>query len=139
MLLENLNAAHHQTSSLIRTNHQKILKNLQNGSFRGIFSSVPTDGAQMKLMERKFGQWWNSNIYRNFQHMAIFPGPAHGNFYHLVAEPDRDVLKLPIRGYVKANSASRRQWRKWIDAAELEWAKAHGGILYNILVVTKFT
>ena len=32
------------------------------------------------------------------QHMAIF--------YHSVAEPDRDVLKLPIRGYVPANSAS---------------------------------
>ena len=52
-------------------------------------------------------------------------------FYDSVAKPDRDVLKLPIRGYVQANSASRQQWRKWIDAAELEWAKAHGGILYN--------
>ena len=57
------------------------------------------------------------------QHMAIF--------YDSVAKPDRDVLKLPIRGYVQANSASRQQWRKWIDAAELEWEKAHGGILYN--------
>ena len=52
-------------------------------------------------------------------------------FYDSVAKPDRDVLKLPIRGYVQANSASRQQWRKWIDAAELEWAKAYGGILYN--------
>ena len=59
------------------------------------------------------------------QHTAIF--------YRLVAEPDRDVLNLPIRGYVQANSASRRQWRKWIDAAELKWAKAHGRILYNKL------
>ena len=66
MLHENLNAAHHSTSSLIRKNHQKILKNPQNGSFKGIFSSVPTDGAQMKLMKRKFWQWWNSNIYQNF-------------------------------------------------------------------------
>ena len=33
------------------------------------------------------------------QHMAIF--------YDSVAEPDRDDLKLPIRGYVQANSASR--------------------------------
>ena len=57
------------------------------------------------------------------QHMAIF--------YDSVAKPDRDVLILPIRGYVQANSASRQQWRKWIDAAELEWAKEHGGILYN--------
>ena len=57
------------------------------------------------------------------QHMAIF--------YDSVAKPDRDVLKLPIRGYVQANSAIRRQWRKWIGAAELEWAKVHGGILFN--------
>ena len=49
------------------------------------------------------------------QHMAIF--------YDSLAKPDRDVLKLPIRGYVQANSAIRRQWRKWIGAAELEWAK----------------
>ena len=55
---ENLNTArHHPTSSLIRTNHWKILKNPQNGFFKGIFSSVPRDGAQMKLMKRKFGQW----------------------------------------------------------------------------------
>ena len=54
-------------------------------------------------------------------------------FYHLVAELELDVfkLKLPIQGYVQAKSASSRQWRKWIGAAELEWAKVHGGILYN--------
>ena len=57
------------------------------------------------------------------QHMTIF--------YHLVAQPDRHVLKLPIRGYVQAKSASRRQWRKWIGAAGLEWTKVYGGILYN--------
>ena len=63
MLHENFNAVHHLTSSLIWTNHRKIsgLKNPQNGLFKGIFSSVPTDGAQMKLMKLKFGQWWNSN------------------------------------------------------------------------------
>ena len=66
MLHENLNAAHHSTSSLIRKNHQKILKNPQNGSFKGIFSSVPTDGTPMKLMKRKFRQWWNCNIYQIF-------------------------------------------------------------------------
>ena len=43
------------------------------------------------------------------QHMAIF--------YQSVAEPVRDVLKLLIQGYVQANSASRQQWRKWIEAA----------------------
>ena len=65
------------------------------------------------------------NVPVPVQHMAIF--------YHSVArpEPDRDILKLPIGGCVQANSASRRQWRKWISAAELEWAKVHGGILFN--------
>ena len=66
MLHENLNAAHHLTSSLNWTNHRKIMKNAQNGFFKDIFSSVLTDGAQMKRKKRKFGQWWNSNIYRKF-------------------------------------------------------------------------
>ena len=69
MLNDDLNAAHHLsdlTSSLILTNHRKILKNLQNGFFKSIFSSVLTDGVQMKLTKQKFGQWWNCNIYQNF-------------------------------------------------------------------------
>ena len=89
MLHENLNAVH-PTSSLIGTNHWRILKNPQNGLFKdfwifgffknpqkgffkgfcgffkGIFSSVLTEGTQMKLMKRKFRQWWNSNIYQKF-------------------------------------------------------------------------
>ena len=36
------------------------------------------------------------------------------------AEPDRELLKLPIRDYVQAKLGSRRQWRKWIEAAALE-------------------
>ena len=81
------NVAHHLTSSLILTNHKKIFKNLQNGTFKVIFSAVLTDGAQMKLMKQKFWQWWNSNIYLfskvavPIQHMAIF--------CHLVAKPYR--------------------------------------------------
>ena len=62
-------------------------------------------------MKQTFRQWWNSNIYLKFL-MAIF--------YHSVAEPDREVLKIQIRGYVQANSASQRQWRNWKDAAELK-------------------
>ena len=34
--------------------------------FQGYFLFIPTDGAQIKLMKRKFGQWWNSNIYLKF-------------------------------------------------------------------------
>ena len=32
---------------------------------------------------------------------------------------------------VQENPSSPWQWRKWKGAAELEWAKVHGGILYN--------
>ena len=67
MLHENLSAEHHLTGSLIRTNHWKILKNPQNGFFKGIFSSVQTDGAQMKLTKRKFGQ----RKFENKQHEVI--------------------------------------------------------------------
>ena len=75
MLHENLNDVHHLTSSLIRTNHRNILKNPQNGFFKGIFSLVPTDNAKMNCMERKFGS----------DGTAIFterscPNPAHDNF-----------------------------------------------------------
>ena len=49
-------------------------------------------------------------------------------FYNWAAEPDRELLKLPIRGYVQAKSASRRQLRKRIEAAALELEKIQGGI-----------
>ena len=43
----------------------------------------------------------------------------------------------PIFGAMYRQFRSRRQWRKWISAAELEWskvhAKLHGGILFNKL------
>ena len=42
---ENLNTVHYLTGSLIQTNHLRILKNPQNGLFKGIFSSVSTDGS----------------------------------------------------------------------------------------------
>ena len=92
MLHENLNAVRHHTSSLIRTNHQKILKNLQNGFFKGIFSSVPTDGSQMKLMTRKFGQWWNSNIYPKF--LESCPYPAHGNFLSFLGRTRQGCFEI---------------------------------------------
>ena len=83
----------------------------------------------MKRMKRNFGQWWTSNIYL-FTEVPV-PVQHMASFYHSVAEHSRDVLKLPIRGCVQAVSASRRQWRKWIGAAEWERAKVQDGILYN--------
>ena len=45
------------------------------------------------------------------------------------AEPDTELLELPIRGYhEQAKSASRRQRRNWIGAAALESEKIQGGI-----------
>ena len=49
-------------------------------------------------------------------------------FYKLAAESDRELLKLPIRGYAQANLASRQPRRKWIGAASFEWEKTQGGI-----------
>ena len=64
------------------------------------------------------------------QYLPTVPVPVHRMeiFYNSAAEPDRELLKLPIRGYVQAKSASRRKWRKWIEAAALEWEKIQGGI-----------
>ena len=39
-------------------------------------------------------------------YLPTVPVPVHHN---LAAEPDRELLKLPIRGYVQAQLASRRQ------------------------------
>ena len=49
-------------------------------------------------------------------------------FYNSAAEPDRELLNLPIQGYVKEKSASRLQGRKWIVAAALELETIQGGI-----------
>ena len=64
------------------------------------------------------------------QYLQTVPVAVHRMecFYNSAAEPNREFLKLPIWGYVQVNSASRRQWRKWIEAAALEWKKIQGGI-----------
>ena len=115
-----LHEAHHHC--LIHTNQQRILKNPQNGRYLFFCSDGwRTDETYEVEVRAVVEQQYLPKVPVLIQHTAIF--------YHSVAEPDRDVLKLPIQGCVQANSASRQQWRKWIVAAELEWAKAHGGIL----------
>ena len=63
------------------------------------------------------------------QYLPIAPVPVHRmeRFYNVVTEPDRE---LPIQGNVqaKSKSASQRKWRKWIEAASLEWEKIQGSI-----------
>ena len=59
----------------------------------------------MILMKRKFGQWWNRNIYPEF--LSLSRLKSISIFHHLIAEADRDFLKLPMLGYVQANSASQ--------------------------------
>ena len=64
------------------------------------------------------------------QYLPTVPVPVHRIeiFYNAAAETDREFLKLPIRGYVQAKSANRRKWKKWIEAAALEWEKIQGGL-----------
>ena len=70
---------------------EKIFKNLQNGSFKGIFSLVQTDGAHCTdetyeaEVRAVVEQQYLSKVPVPIQHMA--------SFYHSVVEPDRDVLK----------------------------------------------
>ena len=45
------------------------------------------------------------------------------SFYNLAAEPDRELFKLPIQGYVQAKLSCRLQWRNWADVAALELEK----------------
>ena len=76
------------------------------------------NGLQGKLMKTQLGQ----------RRKAVFTNcscscPQHGKFYNSAAEIDRELLKLQIRGHKQAESVSRQLWRKWIDAAELEWEK----------------
>ena len=72
-----------------------ILKHPQNGSLtqKGIYTLLQTDGQQGKHMKTQFWQRWKSITYQTFDK-------------RLSAEPDRKLLKLPIRGYVQATSAS---------------------------------
>ena len=119
-------SSHEQSDSDESPEH---LENSTEGIFQGyvIFSSdrLHTDKTHEAELRAVVEQQYLPKFSVPIQHMAIF--------YHSVAKPDRDVLKLLIRGYVKANSESRWQSRKWpgIDAAELEWAKGSGGILYD--------
>ena len=104
-----------------------IKKHLQNGSSKGISNFLLAACQQGKLMKTQFGQLSLSGGGAIFTKSSC-SCPSHGNFYNSAAEPDRELLKLPIRGYVQAKLASQRQWRKWIEAAALEWEKIQGGI-----------
>ena len=75
-------------------------------------------GPQGKLIKTQLGQLWRSNICQ----LSLFLSTL---FYNSAAEPDEELLKLPIRGYVQAKSASQHQWRKWIEAAALD---SDGGV-----------
>ena len=50
--------------------------------YKGIVSSVPTDGAAARrtneTYEAEFRQWWNSNIYQKFLSMSSIW--CHGDF-----------------------------------------------------------
>ena len=71
------------------------------------------------------------------RYLPAVPVPVHRMeiVYISAAEPDRALLKPPIQSYVQAKLASRRQWRKWIGAAALEWEKIRGGISLHEMYV----
>ena len=70
------------------------------------------------------------------EYLPTVPVPVHSMdiFYNSAAEPDRELLKLSVRAnfeamhIAQANPARRRQWRKGIGAAALEWVKIQGRI-----------
>ena len=80
--------AHHL--SRIRTFYRMIKKHPQNGSSKGIPTFLLASGLQ----------WWRSIILK----LTTVPVPVHSMemFYNSEAEPDRELLKLPILGYVQA-------------------------------------
>ena len=97
-----------------------ILKHSQNGNLKRIFTLVPANGKQEKLMWTKFWQWWKSNICQLFlPHSSIqFGGRIQQGF-----------LTMMIRSYcVQAKSACWWQRRKWTFAASLELEKDTGQI-----------
>ena len=128
MLHENLNAAHHLTSNLIRMNHWKILtwKNPQH--WQGYLFLCPNGGTQMKLMKRKLGhwQWWSSNIYQKFLSQS-------STWQLCIIEwlTSTEMFEIADSRLCAGEFSKQKTSEKWIDAAELEWAKEHGGILYN--------
>ena len=73
MLHVNLNAAHHLTSSLILLNLQKILKNPQNGFFKGSNGCHTDESYEAEVLAVVKQQYLP-------KFLPIVPNPAHGNF-----------------------------------------------------------
>ena len=147
MLYKNPNAMyHHDLASRLKQSDSdespeaRILKNSPDGSnknwiFQGYLFFCSDGRHTGESYEAEVRATW-AVVEQQYLPKILFlrhPAQRISIFYHhdSVAETDRDVLKLPVQGYVQVNSASRRLLRKWIGAAELDWAKVHGGILYD--------
>ena len=81
--------------------------------------------------EKTFEDAFRAAVEEQYLPTVPVPVPCIEIFHNSAAEADIELLKLPIRGdvhIVQAKSASLRQWRKWIEAAALEWEKIQGGI-----------
>ena len=63
------------------------------------------------------------------------PGLAHGNFLSFSGRTRQRCFEIGdsrlCTGAFHKPTTGEIHWRKWIGAAELEWAKMYGGILYN--------
>ena len=101
-LNKNPSAAHQLIASGILTIYRMITKHPQNGSSKGNVGHIYFEA----------GSWPAGKTYEDAvraaveeQYLPTVPVPVHyiEFFYNWAAEPDRELLKLPIRGYVQAN------------------------------------
>ena len=101
---ENPFVAHHFIASLILTIHQIILKHPHNASLNGTkgiilltVRTVQITGQQGNCARAQFWKLWRSSIYQLFLSRS-----TTWNCFTIqrVANPNRDLLKLQMQGYV---------------------------------------
>ena len=97
------------------------------GSFYFSTSQVPPEKSYEEAVRAAESGRGDRTIFIN----GACPCPSHDITLlccQARALPDRYLLKLPIRGYVNAKSASRRQQSKWIPVLAMQWEKIQGEI-----------
>ena len=97
-------AAHHLIASQIQTIYQMIRKHPQNGNLKGISTLLlavwpigNTYDTVLAAVEERYFKFTNCSC-------STVPASVHSkeNFHNSAAEPNRELLKLPILGYVQA-------------------------------------
>ena len=117
--------------NLIGTIHLMILRHPLNGSLKGVCTLLPPNSQQEKHIKTK--TW--AAVEEHYITNTSCPCPANADFLQFCSQPEKEFLKLPIWGYVQANSASLQQWRKGTSATALEWEKIEGTILLHEMYI----